>query len=156
MDLQHFPSSCHETCNRHRFHQVSCSVSLSAGWHSHPRARPLLTRPAVYSAFSQLGNVSGAYIFPKYVSFFVLDMPGWLYRSQHCAHSSRRSRRNWGPTYQKSYGICIACFGVCIAGIFFHRFTLGRLNKKLEACEAANETPMLNGVEFPVGFRYVL
>lgn len=41
-------------------------------------------------------------------------------------------------------------------GITFHRWNLNRLNKKLEAQEAAGEVPVLGGVEFPRGFRYVL
>jgi hypothetical protein len=43
-----------------------------------------------------------------------------------------------------------------MAGITFHRFTLQRLNKKLDAQDAAGEVNVLEGVEFPRGFRYVL
>ncbi|ORY90749.1 MFS general substrate transporter [Leucosporidium creatinivorum] len=93
--------------------------------------RPAMKRAiaiAFINAFSQLGNVAGAYIFPS----------------------------AWGPSYLKSYGICISCFVVCMCGITFHRFTLQRLNKKLDAQDAAGEVNVLSGVEFPRGFRYVL
>ena len=49
-------------------------------WISNSFPRPAMKRAiaiAFINAFSQLGNISGAYIFPK----------------------------QWGPTYEKSYGI---------------------------------------------------
>ncbi|SGY65947.1 BQ5605_C004g02608 [Microbotryum silenes-dioicae] len=100
-------------------------------WISNTFPRPAMKRGiaiAFINAFSQLGNISGAYTYPK----------------------------NWGPSYVKSFGIVIAMFSTCIAGVLFHRFTLGRLNRKLVEAEARGESCELSGVKLPKGFRYVL
>lgn len=41
-------------------------------------------------------------------------------------------------------------------GLTFHRWNLSRLNKKLAEQDAAGEVNVLDGVELPRGFRYVL
>ncbi|BGP37434.1 hypothetical protein JCM10450v2_001343 [Rhodotorula kratochvilovae] len=104
-------------------------------WVSSTFARPAMTRSiaiAAVNAFSQLGNISGAYIFPK----------------------------TWGPSYSKSYGICISCFVFCIALSTVHRFDLMRLNRKLAARDEeevnSKEHNGLSAMDFPAGFRYVL
>jgi hypothetical protein len=59
-------------------------------WMSNTIPRPPTKRAvgiAFMNAFSQLGNIAGSYAFP----------PGF------------------GPTYRKSYGICIAMFGVGVS-----------------------------------------
>ncbi|KAI5475865.1 hypothetical protein MNV49_000747 [Pseudohyphozyma bogoriensis] len=90
---------------------------------------------AFINAFSQLGNVTSAYIFPA----------------------------NWGPTYAKSYAISLSCFVFCICGVLFHRFNLQRLNKKIAAREEAmdrgeivEELAAMSKINVPRGFRYVL
>ncbi|GAA6064237.1 hypothetical protein JCM10212_006366 [Sporobolomyces blumeae] len=104
-------------------------------WVSGTFARPAMSRAvsiAFVNAFSQLGNVSGAYVFDA----------------------------SWGPSYAKSYGICIATFVFAIAGCTFHRWTLSNLNKKLEERdEAAAMGTAHNGLsalDYPAGFRYTL
>ncbi|KAH7105400.1 MFS general substrate transporter [Auriculariales sp. MPI-PUGE-AT-0066] len=59
---------------------------------------------ALINAFSQLGNVSGSYVWPKH----------------------------WGPTYRKSYGICIACSGTAIIMCLIFRWHLARQNHKIQ------------------------
>jgi MFS family permease len=82
-------------------------------WISSSFPRPPAKRAvalALINAFSQLGNIAGSYV--------------------------------WGLTengYRKSYGIVLSMFGVTIAGTFAFRLILVRLNKKLEAGEAAWE-----------------
>ncbi|KAI5477675.1 MFS general substrate transporter [Pseudohyphozyma bogoriensis] len=104
-------------------------------WISTSFPRPVMKRAvaiAFINAFSQLGNVSGAYIFPS----------------------------AWGPSYLKSYGICIACFGFCIMGCCFHRWTLVKLNRKLEQQDlqggVADADAHNTALAMPRGFRYVL
>ncbi|THU87620.1 MFS general substrate transporter [Dendrothele bispora CBS 962.96] len=80
---------------------------------------------AFINAFSQLGNVAGSYIWDK----------------------------SWGPSYARSYGICIATSGFAIIVVLFFRWHLARLNRKME------EEEEQSGDEKDVGrsgFRYVL
>ncbi|GAA5891734.1 hypothetical protein JCM5296_001847 [Sporobolomyces johnsonii] len=104
-------------------------------WVSGTFARPAMSRAvaiAFVNAFSQLGNISGAYIFPA----------------------------NWGPSYSHSYAICISTFAFAIVGCTLHRFVLKRLNRKLEERDeaAANgvEHNGLDALDYPAGFRYIL
>ncbi|KAK4699668.1 MFS transporter, ACS family, pantothenate transporter, partial [Phenoliferia sp. Uapishka_3] len=104
-------------------------------WISNSFPRPAMKRAvaiAFINAFSQLGNVTGAYVFPK----------------------------TWGPTYHKSYGICIACFVFCIGGVFVHRWSLARLNRQLESQDNNGGVDPANlgkpSIAVPRGFRYVL
>jgi len=109
-------------------------------WISNSFPRPAAKRAvaiAFINAFSQLGNISGAYIFPS----------------------------RWGPSYRYSYAICISCFGACAVGITVHRFVLMRMNRQIEAYEQsvdspearfeadakARKTPLVH-----TGFRYVI
>ncbi|KAL2109702.1 hypothetical protein VUR80DRAFT_2104 [Thermomyces stellatus] len=83
-------------------------------WISSSFPRPPAKRAvaiAMINAFSQLGNVAGSYVWD-------LEENG----------------------YRKSYGIVLSMFGVTIAGCYLFRVMLVRLNKKLEAGEAAWET----------------
>ncbi|GAA6008762.1 hypothetical protein JCM11491_003426 [Sporobolomyces phaffii] len=98
-------------------------------------ARPSMKRAvsiAFVNAFSQLGNVAGAYCFDA----------------------------SWAPSYAKSYAICISTFVVAIAGCTFHRWTLARLNARLEARDEGEaqgrEHTGLDPLDFPAGFRYTL
>ena len=59
---------------------------------------------AFVNSFSQLGNISGSYVWPK----------------------------TWGPTYRYSYGICIATNGLAIVMILAFRNYLKRVNEKAE------------------------
>ncbi|GAA5908892.1 uncharacterized protein JCM6883_004205 [Sporobolomyces salmoneus] len=104
-------------------------------WVSATFARPSMKRAvsiAFVNAFSQLGNVAGAYCFDA----------------------------SWAPTYAKSYAICISTFVFAIAGCTFHRWTLARLNKRLEARDEGEvlgqEHKGLDPMDFPAGFRYTL
>ncbi|GAA6041295.1 hypothetical protein JCM8097_001322 [Rhodosporidiobolus ruineniae] len=105
-------------------------------WTSSTFARPAMTRAiaiAFVNAFSQLGNVAGAYCFTS----------------------------AWAPSYAKSYAICIGTFVFCILGSTFHRWNLVRLNKKLAARDenpndADSELKGMSAAHFPRGFRYVL
>ncbi|TNY20064.1 MFS general substrate transporter [Rhodotorula diobovata] len=104
-------------------------------WVSSTFARPAMTRSiaiAAVNALSQLGNVTGAYVFPT----------------------------AWAPSYAKSYAICISTFVFCILLCTVHRFNLARLNRKLAARDEAEangkEHAGLGPLDFPAGFRYVL
>jgi len=87
---------------------------------------------AFVNAFSQLGNVAGAYCFSS----------------------------DWAPTYAKSYAICIGTMVFAIAGSTYHRYTLKKLNRELEARDEAategTEHKGLNSLDFPAGYRYTL
>ncbi|KAF8913854.1 MFS general substrate transporter [Gymnopilus junonius] len=74
-------------------------------WMSNTFARPPSKRAvalALINAFSQLGNVAGSYVWPS----------------------------AWGPTYQNSYGICIATCGTAIGMCWVFRQHLMRLNEE--------------------------
>ncbi|PAV20855.1 MFS general substrate transporter [Pyrrhoderma noxium] len=93
-------------------------------WVSNSIPRPPAKRAvavAFVSCFSQLGNIAGSYIFPT----------------------------NWGPTYKKSYAICIATQVTAIVMFWVFRKHLQRLNAKLE------EEERERGQETR-GFRYIL
>jgi len=59
---------------------------------------------AIINSVSQSGNIVGSYIWPK----------------------------AWGPTYNKSYGICMAAFSVCIIMCLWMRRKLRQLNEKMD------------------------
>jgi hypothetical protein len=113
-------------------------------WTSSTIARPPAKRAvalALVNAFGQLGNVAGAYVWPK----------------------------TWGPSYKNSFGICVANFGVTIILGLAFRFQLKRLNRKLDREEgldkldeeALEQTARLEGVSKEEvlrarkGWRYV-
>ncbi|KAG5646602.1 hypothetical protein DXG03_002906 [Asterophora parasitica] len=76
-------------------------------WISNTFTRPPSKRAvalAFVNAFSQLGNISGSYVWPK----------------------------PWGPTYRNSYAICISSFGAGIVLCYTFRLYLARLNAKLD------------------------
>ncbi|EJD01119.1 MFS general substrate transporter [Fomitiporia mediterranea MF3/22] len=92
-------------------------------WVSNSIPRPPAKRAvalAFVSCFSQLGNIAGSYIFPK----------------------------NWGPTYRKSYAICIATQTVAIAMFWLFSRHLRTLNAALERVEREKGLKR--------GFRYLL
>ncbi|KAF5358605.1 hypothetical protein D9758_007697 [Tetrapyrgos nigripes] len=66
---------------------------------------------AFINAFSQLGNVSGSYVWDK----------------------------SWGPTYVNSYAICIATSGLACVICLGFRWHLSKLNKKFEEEERGTE-----------------
>ena len=68
---------------------------------------------ASINAFSQLGNISGSYIWPK----------------------------TWGPAYTHSYGICIATNGLGIVMVLAFRAYLKACNKKAEKEEQERGLP---------------
>ncbi|KAK4050528.1 hypothetical protein OIO90_004995 [Microbotryomycetes sp. JL221] len=100
-------------------------------WISATFPRPAMRRAiaiALINCLSQLGNIAGSYTYPKV----------------------------WGPSYIKSFGIALACFVACIIGITYHRWTLARDNKELDAQDGRGDANILRGVHYPKGFRYVL
>lgn len=64
---------------------------------------------ALINAFSQLGNISASYVFPK----------------------------TYAPRYWQSYTICACTFVACILLVGVHRWILTRENRKLDALAAA-------------------
>ncbi|CAE7157914.1 unnamed protein product [Rhizoctonia solani] len=79
-------------------------------WCSNSLPRPPSKRAvalALINSFSQLGNVSGSYVWPT----------------------------KWGNTYRNSYGICTACFGLTIVMCFMFRQYLIHLNGLLDRGE---------------------
>lgn len=114
-------------------------------WISSSFPRPPAKRAvalAAINAFSQLGNVSGSYVWG-------LSANG----------------------YRKSYGIVTAMFGVTVVGCFAFKIMLNRLNKKLEQGEmvdwdtkddVANQTADIEGttvdeaLKMRKGFRYLV
>ncbi|KAG9101247.1 hypothetical protein FS749_008920 [Ceratobasidium sp. UAMH 11750] len=90
--------------------QAYAGLIVLLSWVSNSIPRPPAKRAvalAFINAFSQLGNIAGSYVWPK----------------------------NWGPTYRKSYAICIGCFGLAIIMAFGMRVHLISLNKRLERGE---------------------
>ncbi|KAF8507453.1 MFS general substrate transporter [Hysterangium stoloniferum] len=79
-------------------------------WLSNSFARPPAKRAvalALINAWSQLGNIAGSYIWAS----------------------------AWGPTYRKSYGVCVAAAGLTIAMCYVFRQHLIQLNRKLDRKE---------------------
>ncbi|KAG9100237.1 hypothetical protein FRC06_004377 [Ceratobasidium sp. 370] len=90
--------------------QAYAGLIVLLSWVSNSIPRPPAKRAvalAFINAFSQLGNIAGSYVWPK----------------------------NWGPTYRKSYAICIGCFTLAIVMAFGMRVHLISLNKRLERGE---------------------
>ncbi|KAI0254770.1 MFS general substrate transporter [Lactifluus subvellereus] len=75
---------------------------------------------AFTNAFSQLGNTAGSYMWQK----------------------------SWGPTYIRSYAICISTNGLCIVMCLIFRQVLAKQNKHLEERESSEAMPR--------GYRYLL
>lgn len=73
---------------------------------------------AIISAFSQLGNIAGSYVWQ-------LEAYG----------------------FRKSYGIVLSMFGTTVIGSWVFRMILVNLNKKLEASESALEMRLSNGTD---------
>ncbi|KAI0368084.1 MFS general substrate transporter [Pilatotrama ljubarskyi] len=93
-------------------------------WVSNSFPRPPSKRAvavALVNAFSQLGNVAGSYVWPS----------------------------PWGPTYRKSYAICIATAGCAIVMCYIFKLHLAHLNRLLDKEEEEK------GVK-EKGFRYLL
>jgi len=92
-------------------------------WTSNTFARPPSKRAvalAFVNAFSQLGNIVGSYLWQK----------------------------SWGPTYNRSYAICIATNGLCIVMCFILRQELSKRNKQMEQRESSTGQRK--------GYRYIL
>ncbi|KAN0097393.1 Major facilitator superfamily domain containing protein [Tylopilus felleus] len=92
-------------------------------WVSNSIPRPPVKRAvalAFINSFSSLGNVIGSYIWPS----------------------------AWGPSYAKSFAICIVTSALCILMSWVFRQHLARLNRELEAEDAM--------IDRPKGFRYLL
>ncbi|KAG8730473.1 hypothetical protein FRC10_002678 [Ceratobasidium sp. 414] len=90
--------------------QAYAGLIVLLSWVSNSIPRPPAKRAvalAFINAFSQLGNIAGSYVWPK----------------------------TWGPTYRKSYSICIGCFALAIIMAFGMRVHLISLNKRLERGE---------------------
>lgn len=76
-------------------------------WISNTLPRPPSKRAvalALINAFSQLGNISGSYVWPK----------------------------TWGPSYKHSYAICISTFGCSILLCWTFKLYLSKQNEKLD------------------------
>ena len=56
---------------------------------------------------------------------------------------------NWGPTYRKSYAICIATQATAIVMFYMFRLHLKKLNERLERAEVERG-------QTTRGFRYFL
>ncbi|KAH7887580.1 major facilitator superfamily domain-containing protein [Phlebopus sp. FC_14] len=87
--------------------QMYAGFVVMYAWMSNSFPRPPSKRAVCLSlinGFSQLGNISGSYIWPS----------------------------NWGPTYRYSYGICIACAGTTIVMSWIFREHLKSLNHKMD------------------------
>lgn len=100
-------------------------------WLSNSFPRPTAKRAvalAFINAFSQLGNISGSYIWPS----------------------------RWAP-YRYSYAICIACSGLCLVMLWIFRMHLISLNKKLDQQDAEEaETGHVGHRSMGKGFRYLI
>jgi len=93
-------------------------------WLSNTFARPPSKRAValgLINAFSQLGNVAGSYVWQS----------------------------TWGPTYRKSYGICVATSGTAIVMCWIFRAHLKRENARMDLEEEGK------GVKVK-GWRYML
>ena len=93
------------------------------GWVSSIFPRPPSKRAVVIAfinATSQLGSISGSYVWPKV----------------------------WGPTYRYSYGICIAANGLAIVMILAFRAHLKVLNGRAEKEEKEKGLP--KGFRYPL------
>ncbi|KAI0254773.1 MFS general substrate transporter [Lactifluus subvellereus] len=92
-------------------------------WSSNTFARSPSKRAvalAFINGFSQLGSIAGSYMWQK----------------------------SWGPTYIRSYAICISANGLCIVMCLIFRQVLANHNKHLEEREASAARPR--------GYRYLL
>ncbi|KAF6749945.1 MFS general substrate transporter [Ephemerocybe angulata] len=93
--------------------QVFAGLVVFLAWISNSFPRPPSKRAvalALVNGVSQLGSLSGSYVWPK----------------------------AWGPTYRNSYGICIATSGLAIFLCFLFKLHLDSLNRKAQAEEEAN------------------
>ncbi|KAK4052147.1 hypothetical protein OIV83_002441 [Microbotryomycetes sp. JL201] len=111
--------------------QSYAAFTVFYAWISSTFPRPAMRRAcalALINCLSQLGNIAGSYVYPS----------------------------KWGPSYIKSFGIALACFVACMAGLTYHRWTLARDNKSLAEQDERGDANILRGVHFPRGFRYVL
>ncbi|KAL7417111.1 MFS general substrate transporter [Mrakia frigida] len=102
-------------------------------WISSSFPRPAFKRAiaiAGVNAFSQFGNISGAYIYQS----------------------------SWAPTYIKSFGISIAMFVASITLVLVHRWTLQKANERIIKAEACLDGSIVRTADakVPYGFRYVL
>ncbi|KAF8515448.1 MFS general substrate transporter [Gautieria morchelliformis] len=92
--------------------QSYAGVVVLYAWLSNSLPRPPGKRAvalALINAWSQLGNVAGSYVW---------DI-------------------SWGPTYRKSYGICVVTAGFTIIMCYIFRQHLVHLNKRIERKERA-------------------
>ena len=55
----------------------------------------------------------------------------------------------WGPTYRKSYAICIACQSLTIVMLWIFRMHLKALNEKIDQDDESKDIK-------EKGFRYML
>lgn len=104
--------------------QAYAGLIVILAWLSSSFPRPPSKRAvalALINAFSQLGNISGSYIWPT----------------------------PWGPSYRKSYGICVAASSTAILMCWIFKQHLLRLNKKLDVDEEAKGVKQ-KGYRYPV------
>ncbi|KAF8685035.1 MFS general substrate transporter [Rhizoctonia solani] len=97
-------------------------------WCSNSLPRPPSKRAvalALINSFSQLGNVSGSYVWPT----------KWGNTASFLAYSSGNILTESFAQYRNSYGICTACFGLTITMCFAFRQHLISLNSRLERGE---------------------
>ncbi|KDQ09010.1 hypothetical protein BOTBODRAFT_179347 [Botryobasidium botryosum FD-172 SS1] len=90
--------------------QSNAGFVVFLGWASNSIPNPPAKRAvalALINMVSQVGNISGSYVFPT----------------------------AWGPTYRKSYAICIANFSICILMSFIFRKYLISLNERMDRGE---------------------
>lgn len=106
--------------------QGSTSAIILLVWASSTVSNPPAKRPAalaLITAIAQSGSIVGSYVWPK----------------------------SWGPTYNKSYAICIMASLVCIAMCLWLRRKLQQLNKQMDLAE---ERGVEGGGSVANGWRY--
>ncbi|KAF9452508.1 MFS general substrate transporter [Macrolepiota fuliginosa MF-IS2] len=93
--------------------QTNAGFMCFLAWMSSTVSNPPVKRPvaiALINAISQSGNVLGSYVWVK----------------------------TWGPTYNKSYAICIMTALACMAMCLWLRRTLKRLNREMDLKDEIN------------------
>ena len=115
-----------------------CLLAWASGSISHPPGKRAVAL-ALINCVGQFGNILGSY-----VSSFTFNV-----LSNRLTVSFRYLwPSSWGPTYNRSYSICILMSAVSIAMCFIFRRHLSWLNHKADKLEIEREDT--------VGYRYML
>jgi hypothetical protein len=118
-----------------------CFLTWTSNTFVHPPSKQAVAL-AFINASSQLGNIGSSYVFTRVLSpirrRFVTIIPMNRYVWQ----------KSWGPTYIRSYAICISTSGLGIVMCLIFRHVLANQNKYLEQRESAAVRPR--------GYRFLL